>query len=132
MNNKTELELLNKVRQGLTEQCDKLPEQTVSRLRTIRGIVQKKAVVPQRFYHQTVLGVPFTPVAATLSAGILGVVLLMMSGSPVKKYTAETAGIGETGNIVDVVDDVDVLMSNEDMEFLENLEIYEWLDAEYG
>jgi hypothetical protein len=27
---------------------------------------------------------------------------------------------------------MEVLMSNEEMDFLENLEMYEWMEAEYG
>lgn len=127
MNNKAEPELLNTVRQGLTEQCDKLPEETLQRLRKVRAGVLEKTVVSPRFYNQTILGVPFAPLSAALSVGVLGVVLLMVPGSPLQQYTVTNAG-----EAADMVDDVDVLMSTEDIEFLEDLEVYEWLDAEYG
>jgi hypothetical protein len=130
MNNKAELELLDKVKQGLAEQCDKLPEETLGRLQVMRRGALSEAAVPPRFFNQTIWGVPFAPVSAALSAGVLGVVLFVMPGSPLQQYMGD--GAGEVNDSADVVDDVDVLMSVEDIEFLENLEIYEWLDAEYG
>lgn len=130
MNNKTELELLRDVNQGLTEQCERLPESTLGRLQEARHRVLCEATTePKRFFRQTLLGMPFAPLSAALSVGVLSAVLLLMPGSPLHNYSGETRQAGESG---DTIDDVDVLMSNEDMEFLENLEIYEWLDAEYG
>jgi len=38
----------------------------------------------------------------------------------------EATAVNQEGNVMDV------LMSNEEMDFLENLEMYEWMDAEYG
>lgn len=129
MNNKTELELLRGVNQGLTEQCERLPESTLGRLQEARYRVLSETTEPKRFFEQTLLGMPFAPLSAALSVGVLSAVLLLMPGSPLHNYNGESGQAGESG---DVIDDVDVLMSNEDMEFLENLEIYEWLDAEYG
>lgn len=48
MNNKAELELLDKVKQGLAEQCDKLPEETLGRLQVMRrGALSEAAVLPR-------------------------------------------------------------------------------------
>ncbi|PIE00965.1 MAG: hypothetical protein CSA79_01610 [Thiothrix nivea] len=127
MHNKAEPELLDIVRQGLTGQCDRLPEETLRRLQVMRAGVLDKTAAPSRFYNRTIFGVPLTPLSAALSVGVLWGMLLMMPDNPLQQYTA-----GNAGEAVDMVDDVDVLMSTEDIEFLENLEIYEWLDAEYG
>lgn len=115
MNKNAEVELLNKVSQGLTEQCDKLPDTTLRQLSLMRRRVLE-APPQKQFFKQTLLGMPLAPVSAALSVGVLGCALLLSSG----------------GDMDRVVSDEDVLMSNEDMEFLENLELYEWLDAEYG
>lgn len=116
MDKKAEVELLDKVRWGLTEQCDKLPDTIVTQLGVMRNNALSAPVPQQRFFRQTLLGMPFAPLSAVLSAGVLGVALLVTQGSD-----TET-----------VVSDEEVIMSTEDMEFLENLELYEWLDAEYG
>lgn len=116
MYKEAEVDLLNKVRQGLAEQCDELPEATLRKLNVVRGNVWSAPAPRHRFFGKTLLGMPFAPLSAALSAGVLGVALLMTQGSDIEK----------------TVNDEDVLMSNEDMEFLENLELYEWLDAEYG
>ncbi|CAA6815598.1 MAG: Unknown protein [uncultured Thiotrichaceae bacterium] len=118
MYKEAEVELLNKVRQGLTEQCDELPDVTLRKLDVMRSNALNASAPKQRFLGQGLLGIPFVPLSAALSAGVLGVALLMTQGSDI--------------DIEKMVSDEDVLMSNEDMEFLENLELYEWLDAEYG
>ncbi len=116
MYKEAEVELLDKVRRGLTEQCDELPEVTLRKLDVMRSNALNTSVPKQRFLGQALSGIPFAPLSAALSAGVLGVALLMTQGSDIEK----------------TISDEDVLMSNEDMEFLENLELYEWLDAEYG
>lgn len=116
MDKKAEVELLDRVRRGLTEQCDKLPDVTLRQLGAARSNALNAPATQQRFFKQTLLGMPFAPLSAALSAEVLGVALLVTQG----------------GDIETVVSDEEVIMSTEDMEFLENLELYEWLDAEYG
>lgn len=66
-----------------------------------------------------------------VSVAALGLGVLLMLAPPVGVVEPVPAGLpvmeAEPG-----VNELDVLMSNEDMEFLENLEVYEWLAAEYG
>lgn len=120
MSKNVDVELLDKVRQGLAEQCDMLPEKTLKRLQAIHTSALGSVIPQRRFFKQSILGMPLAPVSLAMTAAVLGVVLLATPDSPL------------VGNEDDVVNDIDVLMSNEDMEFLENLEMYEWLDAEYG
>lgn len=120
MNKKADVELLDKVSQGLTRQCDRLPEETLLQLDAIHKNVMNSAIPQRRFFKQTILGLPLAPVSLAMTAGVLGIALLATPDSPL------------TDNEGEVVNDIDVLMSNEDIEFLENLEMYEWLDAEYG
>nr|CAA6811003.1 MAG: Unknown protein [uncultured Thiotrichaceae bacterium] len=116
MGNKADVELLDGVRQGLTEQCDKLPDATLRRLQAMRQNTATEPVPRWEFFDKTILGMPLVPLSGALSVGVLGFAFLVSPGA------------GFEGD----VNDTDVLMSNEDMEFLENLELYEWLDAEYG
>ena len=73
--------------------------------------------------------------STSLAALLVGSVLLFsvpVSNSPdltTPQWTEDGALSAETEP---ELNELDVLMSNEDMEFLENLEVYEWLVAEYG
>lgn len=117
MNKKAEVDLLDKVRRGLTGQCDELPDTMLNQLAIARNNALHAPEVRQQFFSRKLLGMPLVPLSAALSAGVLGVALLMTQGG---------------GDLESRISDEDVLMSTEDMEFLENLELYEWLDAEYG
>ena len=77
------------------------------------------------------IGKPVWQAAALASVAVLAVtVLLSPQGlGPSAELALDDPFVQEAGTVGNVAD---VLMSNEEMDFLENLELFEWLAAEYG
>ncbi len=131
----TEKELLDSIKRGLDYSAGNLDGQTRSRLTQIRLQALEKNNRLSTVFH-----IPsFAHVFAAAAVVTLFVTLwvlpnvkdsLPMQVTPTVPLSEEmTSGADATELDMNAMD---VLMSNEEMDFLENLEIYEWLEAEYG
>jgi len=132
-------ELHELIGDSLTGQADRLGADTLARLRHAR----LKAVnntdnqgntwlskVAQIFSVQSLMRAPVAQASVAMLVAIFSVSLVMKSPLPTGSATMSGAEIQQ--NNQRALSEMDVLMSNEDIEFLDNLEIYEWLVAEYG
>ena len=136
----TEQQLVASVRRGLDQSADQLDWQTHAKLTRIRlQALEQQADRPSfginlaSFSHGFATAAVVTLVKAlwllpettdksqpTMPQAI-GIPLVDVDGkNPASHVTEADVGVME------------VLMSTEDMEFLENLEMYEWLAAEYS
>lgn len=118
------------VQQGLDEAADGLDMRVQSRLRCMRVQAVEAVEHPSvwrrmRQVNQSLFTNPVMQGAAFASVATLAVSLWLMPG-----YQAQNTTVYQENGVE--VNEMDVLMSNEDMDFLENLEVYEWLEAEYG
>lgn len=114
--------LLETVRQGMDHSVNSLDWQTRSRLTRLR----LQALEGQSSLSRKVDVLSFSQgfaVALAITLAVLFSVAPDINGSGSESFLSELDA--EAGAM-------DVLMSTEDMEFLENLEMYEWLEAEYG
>lgn len=153
--------LTDQIQQGLNEAADGLDMCVQSRLRRMRAQAVEAVEHPsawQRMRRGTNKWLFMNPVvqgAAFASVTTLAVSLWLMPGYqagdeqiatlPVMMESVDTTNTTSIKNVTThaqnatvhqengmEVNEMDVLMSNEDMDFLENLEVYEWLEAEYG
>lgn len=126
---KTEQTILKVVKQGLAQSVRELDLNTKQRLLRKRRLALKH----RRHLSGCSNLVSFSPSMAVAAGIILVVILWLMptitdSGltviPPLTNVEVEPKGMDTST--------MEVLMSNEDLDFLENLDIYEWLDSEYG
>ncbi len=143
MNNKQDAEWVDLISRGLDSQSEKLDPLIAARLRRAR--MQAVAASQQIAEPWTVggwLGGVFSARRAVLGGGVMaGAMALVLT---LLLTLLLTQGIfiptQETGSMPDglvgesMLNEMDILMFNDDadVEFLENLEVYEWLAAEYG
>lgn len=134
--NKADIELRHMISVGLSQQAGAIDASMQAKLRRARTKAVSNRDVSsswlmrmwQLFSVPSVMSAPFAQLSVALLVMIFSLSLVLMPSSPVSEN-----GLGMEGqNVVPTTGAMDVLMSNEDMEFLENLEIYEWLVAEYG
>lgn len=130
----TEQRLMEVVRLGLDDSVSSLDWQVQAKLTGLRRQVLESESLSSGWLG----GISFSHglVAATVATLIVGVWTLpdtpdfMMSALFSPETVAEAP---ETEvEVLGASAVMDVLTSGEDMDFLENLEMYEWLDAEYG
>lgn len=136
MKNLTEQALVEAVKQGLDHSVSGLDFQTREKLRQVR-----LRALTQTNRSSALFAFPsFTPSFAMAALVTLTTTLWVLP-TATDSLTPETpvallpdAGlpVAEAINNASPVSVIDVLMSNEDMDFLKNLEMYEWMDAEYG
>lgn len=118
-----DIALLAAVQQGMDQSVHNLDYQTRARLTHLRlQVLEQESALSKKVDFLSLFQGGVATMAITLAV-IFGVLPMTTTKAPLATVVPETAVVGEA---------LDVLMSNEDMEFLENLEIYEWLEAEYG
>lgn len=118
----TEQVLLKAVKQGMDHSVSSLDWQTRAKLTRMR----LQALERQSSLSRKVDFLSFFQgfaTALTITLAVLFGVMPHMTTPASENFLSEVGG--EAGTM-------EVLMSPEDMEFLENLEMYEWLEAEYG
>lgn len=136
-NNGQDARLLEMVNRGLSHESETLSVNIQRRLgeARLRAVTAEPdsgwfAGIRQAISEQTILGVTRAQVSALVLIAATGVLFVL----PAQQLGQNELPAGEMTSFSNEssLNEVDVLMSNEEMEFLENLEIYEWLAAEYG
>ena len=132
----TEQALVEAVKQGLDSSVDQLD--AVMRERLYRARLQ--ALEPRHRLSDFLSGWSFSPSFATAAVVTLTATLWVLpnatdsltSEAPVTASNLDHVVPEVAMDAVPGVNVMEVLMSNEEMDFLENLEMYEWMEAEYG
>lgn len=138
MNKKNlEGELYELIGTGLSQQADSIDSQMLGRLRRARveAVSQQHetAWLPRLWHSISANSLVSAPVAQASVAVLVAVFSISLVLAPQHKTgNSLSSGVDIQQNEHRALSEMDVLMSNEDIEFLENLEIYEWLAAEYG
>ena len=128
--NKLEAQLLEAINDSLDDQSESLDTSTINRLRQMRMKSSGWACVRWLPVH-TIISTPVAPAVVAMLVAIFSVSLVLAPGKPMEQSsTAQVDSLQLGGG--GALSEIDILMSNEEMEFLDNLEIYEWLAAEYG
>lgn len=111
--NRTEEEFVSTVKSALNDSAENLDSETQSRLATLRyqALAKKKI---HRYRHSFVLP---AGVFASLVAAILS-------------FTIWNTYVMEDNSLI--LEDMDLLSSNESPDLLEDLEFYEWLESQTG
>lgn len=128
----TERLLAESVRQGMDQSVRELDWQTQAKLTRLRlqALEQQPGHLSGGFDFSS-----FSRGFAVATAVTLAITLWVLPNA--KDSLPESLSMlsdkaTETSDTELDVNVMEVLMSNEDMDFLENLEMYEWLEAEYG
>lgn len=126
---KVEQTIIRIVKQGLTRSMQQLDNTTQQRL-----VEKRRQALKYRHHLSGCLNLVSFSQGIAVAAGIALVVILWLMPTtpesglavlpPLTTIETESAGLDTST--------MEVLMSNEDLDFLENLDIYEWLDSEYG
>lgn len=132
----TEQALVEAVKQGLDSSVDQLD--AVMRERLYRARLQ--ALEPRHRLSDFLSWWSFSPSFATAAVVTLAATLWVLpnatdsltSEAPVTASNLDHAVPEVAMDAAPEVNVMEVLMSNEEMDFLENLEMYEWMEAEYG
>ena len=132
----TEQALVEAVKQGLDSSVDQLD--AVMRERLYRARLQ--ALEPRHRLSDFLSGWSFSSSFATAAVVTLAAILWVLpnatdsltSEAPVTASNLDHAVPEVAMDAAPEVNVMEVLMSNEEMDFLENLEMYEWMEAEYG
>jgi hypothetical protein len=133
----TEQALVEAVKQGLDSSVDQLDGVVRERLQRAR----LQALEQPRYHLSDFLsGWSLSPGFATAAVVTLAASLWVLpnatdsltSEAPVMVLNPDDVIQEVAMDAAPAVNVMEVLMSNEEMDFLENLEIYEWMDAEYG
>lgn len=132
----TEQALVEAVKQGLDSSVDQLD--AVMRERLYRARLQ--ALEPRHRLSDFLSRWSFSPGFATAAVVTLAATLWVLpnatdsltSEAPVTASNLDHAVPEVAMDAAPEVNVMEVLMSNEEMDFLENLEMYEWMEAEYG
>lgn len=123
--------LIETARQELDALANNLDPRTREKLRQAREHALHQADRQSVFFNLPSFSGGFAIAAIVTLAVALGV-LPNMADLPAVN-TNSMASIPELfPSGVPDADAMEVIMSGEDMDFLENLDMYEWLDAEYG
>lgn len=132
----TEQALVDAVKKGLDSSVDQLD--AVTRERLYRARLQ--ALAPRHRLSDFFSDWSFSPSFATAAVVTLVASLWVLpnvtdsptSGVPVTTSNLDHALPEAAMDATSEANVMEILMSNEEMDFLENLEMYEWMDAEYG
>lgn len=135
MKNLTEQVLVEAVKRGLEHSVTNLDAATREKLYRVRLQALERVDRPSGF---SFFSSPF-PSFAMVAVFTLGVALWVLPNAPgpliselpmasvPEVFSPDVAEAAMSG-----ASTMEVLMSNEEMDFLEDLEMYEWLEAEYG
>ena len=105
---------IQRAKQVLDASADELDDLTLARLRAARA----RALEAATGGHEASTSRWLLPAGGLAASVVAGVVFVMLQGGPV-----EVAPLFSTG-------DVELLTAAEPLELLEDLEFYEWLEAE--
>lgn len=139
--NKADAALHDMISAGLSQQADTIDARIQARLRRARvkavSLEQEQSWLA-RFWQAisvpAVMRMPIAQASVAMLVAVFSISLVLTPAVPVGSNAADIniSDMKFQPNEAQSLSEMDVLMSNEDMEFLENLEIYEWLAAEYG
>ena len=116
---KGEEAFLAKVRQELDQSCNRLDGHTQSRLNSIRHAAVERGLERQPGRYGRVLLAPFGGlVTACVLVVVVSLFYQQQPGTPVPAIPDSRTAI----------EDLDILTATESLEFLENLEFYQWLE----
>ncbi|MFZ1386260.1 MAG: hypothetical protein WBP46_00935 [Thiolinea sp.] len=126
---------LKSIEQGLNREADNLSPQVQTRLQQVRQRAMAEFNSQQLPKAQTgwlAWLTKWQPVdfkSGAVLAGLVGVTVLAVGMQVTTNHSSDNSlSISEAKPN----NSTDVLMSNEDIDFLENMDIYEWLAAEYS
>ncbi len=136
MNKLAEQVLVEAVRRGLEYSANTLDWPTRDRLKQVRLQALERHDHWSGFLHLPSLSGGFVAAAVVTLAITLGVLPNTADLPSVEKGSVAWVPVpsfrfDKPDTVVDVKT-MEVLMSGEEMDFLENLDMYEWLAAEYG
>lgn len=124
--------LASAVRQGMDQAVRELDWQTQARLTRLRlQVLEQQPRHLSRGFDFSSFSRGFAAATAVTLAVTLWVLPNVVEPPPDKLSLLDNR-LAEPADMGTDVTAMDVLMSSEDMEFLEDLEMYEWLEAEYG
>ncbi|SEA93756.1 hypothetical protein SAMN05660964_02878 [Thiothrix caldifontis] len=129
----TEQLLVSAVRQGMDQAVIGLDWQTQAKLTQLR--LQALELEPKRHWSACFNSSSLSRGFAVATAVTLAVTLWVLP-DVVKLHPDEPVASGDNFTDAKAVDEdvnvMEILTASEDMELLENLDMYEWLEAEYG
>lgn len=109
--NRQDDDFVDNIRKQLDQSCENLEGETLSKLNRVRHAALERGRKRKQW-----LG-PLVGLATAASVALVSI-NLWNGGN-----TASVPGM-------DIVEDIELLSSNEDLEFYENLEFYQWLEDE--
>lgn len=109
---------LDKIRQDLDQSCDRLDGHTQSRLNSIRHAAVEHGLERQPRWHSRVLLAPFGGLVTACVLVVVVSLVYQQPGTPMPSIPDSRTAI----------EDLDILTSAESLEFIENLEFYQWLE----
>ena len=133
MDNRREAEWQKALEQGLNREADELSLAIQARLQQARQqalleLNTQSLAKAKRNWLASLMGRVEAKPSAVL-AGLVGAMVLTVGVQVAMNHWADQS----LTNVEAMPNNsADVLMSNEDIEFLENMDIYEWLAAEYS
>ncbi|MEZ5453934.1 MAG: hypothetical protein R3E93_14130 [Thiothrix sp.] len=127
----TERLLAESVRQGMDQSVRGLDWQTQAKLTYLRLQVLEQSGRSSGSFGFSSFSRGFAVASAVTLAVALWVLPNVRNTLPGSMLTAGEDATETVDAELDI-STMEVLMSGEDMDFLENLEMYEWLEAEYG
>ncbi|MFZ1342831.1 hypothetical protein [Thiothrix eikelboomii] len=133
MDNRREAEWQKALEQGLNREADELSLAIQARLQQARQqalleLNTQSLAKAKRNWLASLMGRVEAKPSAVL-AGLVGAMVLTVGVQVAMNHWADQS---LTNAEAMPNNSADVLMSNEDIEFLENMDIYEWLAAEYS
>jgi hypothetical protein len=136
MNRPTEQVLVEAVRRGLDYSANTLDWPVRARLQQARLQALDRHIHWSAFLHLPSFSGGFATAAVVTLAVTLGVLPNATDLPPVEQdsvtFSPVPSSRSDTPDTVVDAKVMEVLMSGEEMDFLENLDMYEWLAAEYG
>lgn len=135
MENRRDAESLKALEQGLNREAEKLSPQIQARLQQARQQALLELNTQYLTKSQSGFATWFSYLSifdskrgVVLAGLVVAMVLSLGIQVSISPSSDKSLGISEA----QPKNSADVLMSNEDIEFLENMDIYEWLAAEYS
>jgi hypothetical protein len=127
----TEQLLVETVRQGMDQSVRDLDWQTQAKLTRLRlQAMEQKSHLSEHFGFSSFSRGFAVATAVTLAATLW--VLPDVTETPPGVLPVPSDNLTDASDSDLDMNVMEVLMSSEDMDLLENLEMYEWLEAEYG
>lgn len=126
---------LNSIEQGLNREADNLSPQVQTRLQQVRQQAmaefnsQQLPKAHKGWFAWLGSWQPVDFKSGAVLAGLVGVTVLAVGMQVTTNHSSDNS---LSSSEAKPNNSTDVLMSNEDIDFLENMDIYEWLAAEYS